>query len=348
MVLDDLHAGEELSEVRGDELLDRKEPAAAGTTVLGGSHHAGATGRDDGDEPGHIVGHLDPGEQFRAALRIPYDDSEVQGETRDVREWVRRVDGQGSEDGEDLVAEVRAKPPSLGGVEVGPPDELDLLLGQRRPNIPREAAGVAGDEDGGPFGDELELLPGRQARLALDRKAGMEPALEAGHADHIELVEVAGEDREELGALQQRGVGILGEGQHPGVEVQPGQFAVQIPVVRQWHQLRRIVQTMINQRPGLGGRPGLTVWLTVRCGLTAGLTVWLRLSLCLHLSRLHLSLSVTPDGIRGLDLRLSLRVSRRFGLRHGGGPDVGADLGLPGTGGGRPSPAGLTLAAGPV
>ncbi len=269
MVLNDLHAGEELPEVCGDELLDGQEPGAARTTVLGGSHHAAATGRDDGDEPGHIVGNLDPGEQFRAALGIPYDDGEVQGEAGHIGERVCRVDGQGSEDGEDLVAEVRPKPSPLDGVEVDPADELDLLIGEGRPDLAGEAAGVAGDEDGGPLGDELELLPGRQSRLALDRKAGLEPAFEASHPDHVELVEVAGEDREKLGALQERRVGILGEGQHPGVEVQPGQFAVQISVVRQWHQLRRIVQTMINRAmigPGLGGRSGLTVWLTVRRG----------------------------------------------------------------------------------
>ena len=38
------------------------------------------------------------------------------------------------------------------------------------------------------------------------------------------------EDREELGPLEQRPLGVLGEREHPGVEVEPGQLAVQQPV----------------------------------------------------------------------------------------------------------------------
>ena len=36
------------------------------------------------------------------------------------------------------------------------------------------------------------------------------------------------EDREELDPFENRDVGVAGETQHPGVELQPGQFAVEI------------------------------------------------------------------------------------------------------------------------
>ena len=61
--------------------------------------------------------------------------------------------------------------------------------------------------------------------------AGGDPALEAGHPDHEELVEVAGEDRQEPHPLEQRQVGVLGELEHPLVEAQPGQLAVEEAVV---------------------------------------------------------------------------------------------------------------------
>ena len=59
---------------------------------------------------------------------------------------------------------------------------------------------------------------------------GGDPALEAGHPDHEELVEVAGEDRQEADPLQQRQRRVLGQLEHPLVEAQPGQLAVEEPV----------------------------------------------------------------------------------------------------------------------
>ena len=47
-----------------------------------------------------------------------------------------------------------------------------------------------------------------------------------GHPDHVELVEVAGEDREEPRPLQQRDVGVLGQLEHALVERQPRDLAV--------------------------------------------------------------------------------------------------------------------------
>ena len=65
-----------------------------------------------------------------------------------------------------------------------------------------------------------------------------------GHPHHVELVEVGREDRQELGPLQQRLAGVLGQREHPGVEVEPGQLAVEVAVVGQLGGGRR----------GAGGR----------------------------------------------------------------------------------------------
>jgi hypothetical protein len=101
VVLDDLHAGEQLPQVRGDQLLQRQETDAPGSTV-----HSGPYCRIHGDEPGHVGRHLDAGEQLRTAVRIADDDREVQRESRDVRERVGRVDRQRGQHREDLFAEV--------------------------------------------------------------------------------------------------------------------------------------------------------------------------------------------------------------------------------------------------
>jgi hypothetical protein len=53
--------------------------------------------------------------------------------------------------------------------------------------------------------------------------------LEAADALHEKLVEIGTDNRHELDPLQQRGAFVLRLVQHPPVERQPGQFAVQIP-----------------------------------------------------------------------------------------------------------------------
>ncbi len=55
---------------------------------------------------------------------------------------------------------------------------------------------------------------------------GIELVVDAGDADLEELVEVGDEDREEFQPLDQRQMLVLGELQHPVVEIQPRQLAV--------------------------------------------------------------------------------------------------------------------------
>jgi hypothetical protein len=56
-----------------------------------------------------------------------------------------------------------------------------------------------------------QLFARRQPVRALDREAGLQPALQPGDAHHVELVQVAGEDGEEFGPLQQWRGWILGQ-----------------------------------------------------------------------------------------------------------------------------------------
>ena len=222
VALDDVHAGEQLAEVRGDQFLQRQERRRA----------AGAVGLD-ADQARHVVRHLDPGEVLGAALRVAHGDGQVERQAGDVGERVRRVDRQRREDREDLLGEVVGQPQLVGAGQVGPGDDADAVLGQLRAQVVQERAGVLLDQFLVALGDVVELLARGQPVRAAHRQAGLVAALQAGDPDHVELVQVGREDREELGPLQQRLRRVLGQREHAGVEVQPGQLAVEVAVVGQ-------------------------------------------------------------------------------------------------------------------
>ena len=192
-------------------------------------------GRADRDEPRHVVGHLDPGEVRRPAVGVAHHHGEVQRQPADVGERVRRVDRQRGEHREDLVAEVLAQP-------------LALVVGRGRPSARsgcprsssrgRDVLDEARRRAAGTRSWVRSVISSSCSRMvspsgAAHRQAGALPALQPGDPHHVELVEVAGEDRQELHPLQQRQRVVLGELQHPRVEVQPGQLPVEEPVGRQ-------------------------------------------------------------------------------------------------------------------
>ena len=109
---------------------------------------------------------------------------------------------------------------------------------------------VPGDELAGAPRDLGQRLPGGAPVAGTDAQAHVPPALQPGHPDHVELVQVAGEDGEELRPLQQRDPAVLGLGQHPGVELQPGQLAAGEPVVGQVRRRRVLVRVQVGrERP---------------------------------------------------------------------------------------------------
>ena len=73
----------------------------------------------------------------------------------------------------------------------------------------------------------LELLHGRHAVGADVRAVALDLATEAGHPDLEELVEVAGEDRQELHPLEQGVAPVPRLVEDAGVELHPGQLAVE-------------------------------------------------------------------------------------------------------------------------
>ncbi len=114
----------------------------------------------------------------------------------------------------------RSRGPQLLGL-----DDVDAGDGHLGPQR-RKARLLVAAEAGGEAVDLDQLLGGRQPVLAHLRDAGGDLAVEAGHAHHVELVEVGGGDRQEAQALEQRVAGILRLFQNPPIELQPGQLAI--------------------------------------------------------------------------------------------------------------------------
>src|SRR3954471_21402426 len=151
--------------------------------------------------------------------------SHGKAEARDERERMRRIDRQRRQQREDVVQEMILDPCPVGLWYVAAIDQDDSDFAQ-------DAAQVAPDRllIGGEFRDRLvdenELLRRGQAIRAALGDALAHLRLDAGHADHEELIKVIGRNRQETHPLQRRVARIDGFLKHPAIEVQPGQFAV--------------------------------------------------------------------------------------------------------------------------
>ena len=136
-----------------------------------------------------------------------------------------RVDGQRGQDRVDLVEEALAqRVVVLGDLVVI--DDLDALGREGGADV-AEDRGMVGDQlqDASPGGDEL--LHRRPSIRSPGDRAGFDLLAQPGDADLEELVEVAGEDGQELRALEQRIPLIAGLVEDARVELQPRQLTVE-------------------------------------------------------------------------------------------------------------------------
>ena len=211
----DLHPRKKGLEVGGDHLLQGDPSPAVG----------------QGEEAGEERRDLDPGEAALPAGGVAHDDGEVEREVGDVGEGVPRVHGQRGEHREDPLGEHLPDPLAVGRRQGGPVLQHDAVLGQARAYLADERPPPALQQplDGGP--DGLELV-GDGEPVGRGADAGGQLVLEPGHPHLEELVQVLGEDGQELDPLEQAEVPVLGQGQYPAVEVQGGQLAVEIVLTR--------------------------------------------------------------------------------------------------------------------
>ena len=162
---------------------------------------------------------LDPREPALAGLGIAQPDRDRQAERRDIREWVPGIHGQWREHREDLVEEALAEClVVLGDRRVV--EQLDPLGGERAPDRDVDRRVVRDElEDARAGGREL-LLGGAPIGRAGDL-AGLDLLAQAGDADLEELVEVVGEDGQELHPLEQRVALVTRLVQDARVELEP-------------------------------------------------------------------------------------------------------------------------------
>ncbi len=155
---------------------------------------------------------------------------------------MRRVHRNGGQDREDLLHEVAFQPLLLGLAQFVGLDDRNAAVAQFVAEL-GPAVLLPPGQLGDPLVDRAQLLRRRQAFLAGRRHARANLSLQAGHADHVELVEVAGGDRQKAQALQQ-GMVVVGRlFEHALVERQPRKLAVDEPGRRIGRDFRSLGRT---------------------------------------------------------------------------------------------------------
>ncbi len=207
--LEDLHAAEQEVEVRLDDLVE--EHVRVGLDL---------------HEAGQDLGDLDPGEATLVGLRVAHADGDREAQRADVGERMARIDGQRGEDREDLVDEPLAQP----GVMVrqrGVVDDGDTLVGELLAEAGEDRRMLV--DEGLDAGPDLGQLFGGGPPVRRDRgRSGGDLLTEAGDPDLEELVEVAGEDGQELRPLEEWVALVARLVEDAGVEVEPGDLAVEV------------------------------------------------------------------------------------------------------------------------
>ncbi len=137
-----------------------------------------------------------------------------------------RVDRERRQDREDLVEE-----PLAEGVVVlrdrGVVDDLDALDRQLPPDVGVDRRQLV-DEGEDAVARGVELLLGRSPVGRVGGAADLRLLAQPGDPHLEELVEVAGEDGQELDALEQRIALVACLEEHAGVEFQPRELSVEV------------------------------------------------------------------------------------------------------------------------
>ncbi len=190
----------------------------------------------DGDERLALAHLEEPREQRRdlhtreargGRARIAHHDGQVQRQVGDVGERMRRIHRQRREDRKDLIVEDLGQGVPVGLGQVVPAADRHVLPAERRHQLVQEQIGHPVIERLDPFADLLDGLGRRQSVLGTHLDPGRDLLLQSGDAHLEELVQVLTEDGQELQTVQQQGRRVLGDGEDPGVEVEPGELAVE-------------------------------------------------------------------------------------------------------------------------
>ncbi len=141
---------------------------------------------------------------------------------------VAGIDRHRCQDGKDPLPEELVERFALLGTEVAAAHQFDPLTRQRGEDRLAPACVLLLDQLLRAAGNLLELLQRTQSvgRHVLRRHAAERLLAETGHPNHEEFVEIRRENGQELDSLQQAILLVLGFFEHPRVELQPAQFAI--------------------------------------------------------------------------------------------------------------------------
>ena len=162
-------------------------------------------------------------------------DRDRETEIGDERKRMGRVHGQRRQDREDVRTEIGIQFGPVLLVQVLDAEHVDafgmqLLLQAAPPRL------LFRDQLQRGVLDPLHLFGRRQAILAGLHHPGPDLFPQAGIAHHLELIEIAGRNRQEPQSFQERMIVIGGFFQDAPIELKPGEFPVQEPF-RRFHPL---------------------------------------------------------------------------------------------------------------
>ena len=206
-------AGEQPVEIKLDHVFERDEANLA-PFALG-----------QADEAFHLAG--DAHKRRYQTPRAALDQLQRQAETEvgNERERMGRVDRKRRQHRKEAIDEVAVEPLPLVILEPLGRHDGNARVGelgyQRNPTLL-----LLHHEPVGALVDGANLRCGAQAVLRGFDDARLDLTMQAGDADHVELVEVRCRDREKAQALQRRVVEVLGLLHHPRVEVKPAQLTI--------------------------------------------------------------------------------------------------------------------------
>ena len=211
----DVEAREELGEIHPHDVFEKDErvPAAG--------HGAGQR-----DEARQDVGNLHARE-LRPPL-MPDRDRQILAAIRDERERMARVEGERRQDRVDLRLEVSGQIVRDARLVFRRLEDADPVLGKGRPQLIVPARRLILQHRRRALADGGELFGDRQAVNRLRFEPGALFLEQRGHPNHEELVEVRGDDGEELDPLEQRVVLAHRLIEHAPIEREPAQLPVDV------------------------------------------------------------------------------------------------------------------------
>ena len=201
-VADDAEGALAVEIVAGEQAVDEQ----AGHLLQRDQAHHLALGRQ-ADEAVDLAGHADQRVHLLAVGGARELERDGEAEARDEREGVGRIDRQRRQQREHVVEEIVLDPGPLRLGDLLAVDQHDADVGERAAQVGPDRLLVGGELRDGAV-DQHELLGRRQAVGAALGDALADLRLDAGDADHEELVEVIRRNRQESHPLQH---GVAGD-----------------------------------------------------------------------------------------------------------------------------------------